>query len=43
MKLNDRPTVLYDINAASKWWQITALSQKNWFIQNRWFVMNKQE
>ncbi len=37
---------LYDINAANKWWQITALSQKrslSWFIQNSWFVMNKQE
>ncbi len=33
--------LLYDINAASKWWQITALSQKrslNWFIQNSWFI-----
>ncbi len=33
--------LLYDINAASKWRQITALSQKrslNWFIQNSWFV-----
>ncbi len=33
--------LLYDINAASKWRQITALSQKrslNWFIQNSWFA-----
>ncbi len=37
--------LLYDINTASKWWQITALSQNrslNSFIQNSGFVMNKQ-
>ncbi len=38
--------LLYEINVACNWWQITALSRKhplNWFIQNSWFVMNKQE